>query len=290
MSEYNFLTPIPKTTVSVKLPSRGVLYRDDTPAGSGKVHLSPMTMIEEGFFMDDDLTFSEAVDKILKKCIQEDLDINTLLSSDKFFLFMMLRAVTYGSDYAFTWTCTLEKSRGEICGHKNSSTVKIPDDFKLKYLADTDKEPFKITLPDCQREISFRLLRGHDELLIDRFSQAEKAKKQDGVMIPNRLSVFRLARHITHVDGKAVKDAPENMLLGFVSSFSAKDRQYFQEKINFYTPGLDTGVRLTCEQCHTPQELDMPFTANFFRAVLDGDTAEPVADEVRLNVLSKDGV
>jgi hypothetical protein len=290
MGEFDFLEPIPKTTVSVKLPSRGVLYRDDTPAGKGKIHLSPMTMVEESYFMDDDLTFSEAFDKILKKCVQEDLDINTLLSADKFFLFMMLRAVTYGPEYAFKWTCNAEKSNGEVCRQSNTSTVKIPDDFKLKLLSDEDTEPYKILLPDCQKEISFRLLRGHDEVYIDRFSKKEEAKKQEGIRLPNRIAIFRLARHITHVDGQSVKDAPENMLINFVASFRAKDRQYFQDKIAFYTPGLDTGVEVLCERCGSVQRIDMPFTADFFRAVIEENEAEPVADEIRPNVLPEHAV
>jgi hypothetical protein len=288
MGEFDFLEPIPKTTVSVRLPSRGILYRKDSPAGSGKIHLSPMTMVEESYFMDDELTFSEAFDKILKKCVQEELDINTLLSADKFFLFMMLRAITYGPEYTFSWTCGSQKPNGENCRHKNSSTVKIPDDFKLKMLADEDTEPFKITLPDCQREISFKLLRGHDEVYIDRFSKMEESKKQEGVTLPNRLGIFRLARHITHVDGKSVKEAPENILMSFVASFSAKDRQYFQDKIAYYTPGLDTGVSVLCEKCGSVQKLDMPFTADFFRAVINEDEIPAVADEVRSDVLLRD--
>ena len=288
MSEFDFLKPIPKATVSVKLPSRGVLYRDDTPAGKGKLNMSPMTMVDEGYFLDPDMGFSKAIDKILKRCVQEDLDINTLLSSDKFFLFMMLRAVTYGPDYTFTWSCTAEKARNTVCGHKNTATVKIPDDFKMKYLADGDKEPFAVTLPDCQREISFRLLRGYDDEYIDRFVQEAEAKKKEGIIIPDRTSVFRLSRHIVKVDGKDVKNAPGDLLLNFVASFSARDRQFLQSKINFYTPGLDTGVTLVCEKCHMVHEWDMPFTANFFRAITDNIEGEAVADEVRSDVLSGD--
>jgi len=284
MSEFDFLKPIPKTTISVKLPSRGMLYRDDTPAGKGKVTLAPMTMVEESYFLDPDLPFEKAIDKILKQCIQENLDVNTLLSSDKFFLFMMLRAVTYGAEYPFTWVCPADKEGGGTCRNKNSAVVHIPDDFKVKYLADDDKEPFKVILPDCQKEISFRLLRGYDDEHIDRFQKEGKAKQQENIRVIDRTAIFRLSRHITHVDGKAVKDAPQDLLLTFVSSFSAKDRQYLQQKINFYTPGLDTAVTLTCEKCGTVHEWDMPFTANFFRAVIEPDEANAVADEVRSDV------
>lgn len=279
MGEFDFLNPIPKTTVSVKLPSRGVLYRDDTPAGNGKVTLSPMTMLEESVFAEDGQDLRTAIDKVLKRCVQENLDINTLLGSDKFFLFMMLRAITYGPEYTFEWTCPKED-----CGNTNVRTVKIPDDFKMKFLADEDTEPFKVTLPESGKDIAFRLLRGHDEPIIEKHTQEIEEKKRQGAYVVNTTNIFRLTRHITEVDGKDVREAPLDVLMNFVASLSAKDRQFLGKQIRFYTPGLDTGVSLKCEKCSGVYDWDMPFTADFFRAISDDD-GEPVADEIRLNVL-----
>jgi hypothetical protein len=279
MGEFDFLTPIPKTTVSVKLPSRGVLYRDDTPARNGKITLTPMTMLEEAVFAEEGQDLGTAIDKILKRCVQENLDINTLLGSDKFFLFMMLRAVTYGPEYTFEWTCPKEG-----CDHLNVRTVKIPDDFKMKYLADEDTEPFVITLPESGKEIAFRLMRGHDEPVIKKHTALIEEKKRQGVQVLDTTNIFRLARHIIKVDGNDATQAPEDLMMNFVSSLSAKDRQFLGKQIRFYTPGLDTGVSLKCDNCGSIHDWDMPFTADFFRAVSDDD-GEPVADEVRLNVL-----
>lgn len=287
MSEFDFLTPIPKTTVSVKLPSRGVLYRDDSPAGNGKVTLAPMTMMEEAVFAEDGLDLSQAIDKVLKRCVQENLDINTLLGADKFFLFMMLRAVTYGSDYTFEWTCTKADARGDTCGQTNTKTVNIPEDFKIKYLGDADKEPFTITLPDCGKEIAFRLLRGHDEPVIAKYAKELEDKRKDGIKVIDTTGVFRLTRHIVSVEGNDVSKAPRDMLMNFISSLVAKDRQHLRDKIKFFTPGLDTAVKLRCEKCDAVHDWDMPFTAEFFRTVSDDETI-PMADEIRSNVLPRD--
>ena len=283
MRDFEFLEPLPKTVVSVKLPSRGVPYPEGTPPASGKINLSPMTMIDEAVFAEDGVTLTEAIDRVLRRCVQEKLDINTLLVSDKFFLFMMLRAITYGEDYEFGWTCA---QLG--CGFDNKSTVKIPNDFKMKQLADTDKEPFIVTLPDSQKEISFRLLRGVDEPAVEAYRKKIKAQQSDTMKVQDTTPLFRVCRHIIAVDGNPVKEASDQQVMKFFASLSAKDRQFFQAKIALYTPGIDTELKVTCDKCGYVHRMEMPFSANFFRAISDDEEIPTMADEIRPDVLSED--
>lgn len=282
MSEFDFLEPIAKTVMSVQLPSRGVLYPKEHPASKGQLTLSPMTMLEEAmFFEDDSATLTSTVDKVLKRCLQDHIDVNGLITSDKFFLFMMLRAVTYGSEYTFEWVCRALNKKGAICGNTNNTTIKIPDNFSMKYLADDDKEPFIITLPDTQKEIAFKLLRGVDEPKIDAHTMEIEKMREDGIMKVDTTSAFRLMLHILEVDGKSVEKAPQDKLLAFVLSLPARDRQYLQQKINLYTPGLNTDVKVRCEVCGAQNEMDLPFTANFFRSsISDEDEGRPMDDEI----------
>jgi hypothetical protein len=287
MGDFDFLEPIPKTVVQVKLPSRGVCYPKGTPAASGKLSLSPMTMAEEALFGDTRGTSTETIDTILRHCIQENIELNTLLAADKFYLFMMLRAVTYGQNYTFSWNCPAVINARETCGAKNTTTVRIPEDFKAKYLADEDKEPFVVRLPDSQKNISFRLLRGYDEPVIDKYTKHIENQRKLGIGIPNTTNAFRIVRQIVAVDGKPVKEAPEEKMIAFVLSLSAKDTQYLRDKIAHFTPGISTDVVLVCDTCHATHEWDLPFTADFFRAVYPSDEV-PVADEIRPDVLSED--
>jgi hypothetical protein len=287
MGDFDFLEPIPKTVVTVKLPSRGVPYPDGAPQASGKITLSAMTMVEESLFANFRGDNSEVIDKVLQRCIQESLDVNTLLSADKFFLFMMLRAVTYGSEYTFNWNCPNPVSAREVCGHKNTTSVMIPDDFKVKYLSDEDTEPFKLTLPESQKEIAFRLLRGMDEVQIDRHTAEQRARQKAGVGGADTTVAFRLSRQITGVDGKSVKEAPEQKLMAFILSLPSRDVQALREKIGFFTPGINTDVTLVCADCGAAHEWDLPFTADFFRSKLS-DAGSPALDEVRSDVLPGD--
>jgi hypothetical protein len=284
MGDFDFLEPIPKTVATVRLPSRGVPYPEGAPQASGSLTLSAMTMVEESMFANSKGDNTEIVDSILRRCVQENTEINTLLAADKFFLFMMLRAITYGSDYTFNWVCPALVSPNELCSYRNTSTVNIPDDFKVKYLSDEDKEPFKISLPESNKEISFRLLRGTDEVHIEKHTAEFKAKQKAGIGGPDTTTAFRLSRQIVAVDGSAIKDAPSQKVLQFVMSLHAKDVQALRDSIGFFTPGINTDVTLICEDCKTVHEWDLPFTANFFRANISVEGSS-IVDEVRPDVL-----
>jgi len=283
-NEYDFLEPIPKTTVSVSLPSRGILYPKGTPMNSGKLSLTPMTMVEEAIF---NTPGGDSIDRMLKRCIAETVEVNSLIGSDKFFLFLMLRAISYGPEYTFNWTCPSRKNMRESCGHKNTKTVNIPDDFQMKYLDDADVEPFTVRLPDSQREISFRLMRGYDEPVIERYSKGLETQRKQGITVENTVPAFRLSRQILKVDGKDVTNAPEEKLMAFIISLPAKDVQFLKAQVSFYTPGISTDVTLVCDSCGYVQEGDLPFTATFFR-LSDEELIGSVGDEVRHDVLPED--
>ena len=290
MSEFDFLEPIPKTVMTVDLPSRGVPYPDASPQKAGKLTLSPMTMIEENMVLNQNNVKKQGdvIDNVISRCLQERIDLNTLLGADKFFLFMMLRAITYGPEYTFNWTCPAPEGRG-VCNTKNTRTVLIPDDFMVKKLADEDTEPFKVTLPHCQKEIAFRLLRGFDEPEIEKHEEKIKEQQKQGIIVPDTTPAYRLARHVVAVDGKDVQDAPIDLLVKFIASLDAKDGQELRSKINYFTPGIETGVTLVCSECGTRHEWVLPITADFFRSGTT-DEKNSMGDEVRSNVLPGVGV
>ena len=287
MGDFDFLEPIPKTTVSVKLPSRGVLYPKGTPQASGQLNMSPMTMIEEAMFSNPSRAGGMSpTDRVLKKCIQDSVDISTLLVSDKVFLFYMLRAITYGPEYSFNWTCQAPRGKG-VCGHKNTTTVRIPDDFQMKYLADEDKEPFVVTLPETQRKVAFRLLRGYDEPEIEKYAERLEERRSQGLIVEDTTAAYRLSRQILTVDDRDVTKAPEDKILRFLLSLPLRDSQFLRNKIAYYTPGINTDVHLRCAECKAEEEGDLPITVNFFR-VVDPDEGGPVGAEVRPDVLPGD--
>lgn len=289
MGDFDFLEPIPKAAMSVKLPSKGVPYPKDHPANGGKLTIVPMTMLEESFFLDDNQEVTNIIDKVLNRCLQEKFDTNSLITSDKFFLFLMLRAVTYGSEYSFEWVCKLPGKKNKPCNTHNVSKVHIPNDFKMKYLEETDTEPFVVTLPETKKQISFRLFRGADEVRVENHIKKLEAFKGTEVQKLDTSAAYRLLCHIVAVDGNSVAKAPEDKLLAFILSLPARDRQYLQDKINYYTPGLNTDVTVVCATCGNVSVMDLPYTAGFFRSSFPDEEPEGTPDdEVRINVLPGD--
>ena len=294
MSQSNvpdFLTPIPKTTRSITLPSRGVLYTKG-PAAGGKLTLSAMTLVEENLLSTPrTLSGDDGVTAAIKKCIVENIDVNHLLVADKFFIFLMLRAITYGSEYAFNWTCpAVYRSgarRGNVCGASNRTSVNIPDQFQIKQLADEDTEPFMIVLPESGKEIGFRLPRVYDEKASDKFL----AEREESENIRSTMTVeaFQLARFILSVDSNSTDGVEAKSLQTWLLSLPAKDIAFYRDRLEYFTPGIDTSVSLKCMSCGTVHKMDLPLTSEFFRPKFTIDS-RPMEDEVRPDAPSGDSV
>ena len=281
----DFLTPLPKSTRSMTLPSRGVLYNEGA-LKNGKVTLTPMTLMEESIMTSGD---TDATDTVLKKCVQESISIDTLLSADKFFIFMLLRAITYGTDYSFNWSCTADQTkgpnRGEPCGAKNRTTVQIPDDFRVKQLADEDTEPYMITLPESGKRIGFRLARAYDAKEIEQYERKITSLSESGVKrMGQSAEAFQLAKLLVVVDGNKITDniAVED-IMSWVCSLSGRDVAHYRSQLEHFTPGMDTTVTLHCESCGAKHEMDLPLTIEFFRPKYS-DSSGSVANEIRPDV------
>lgn len=287
----DFLTPLPKTTRTVTLPSRGVLYKRG-PAKEGKLTLAAMTLVEENLLQTPRTpTGEDGINAALRKCIQETIDINSLLAADKFFLFLLLRAITYGSEYTFNWTCNaiLQSGprMGDNCGWQNRSTVRIPDEFQIKQLDDNDTEPFMITLPESGKDIGFRLPRVGDEQIAEAYfgEQTSKVTKTGGAEIHrgagDTLEARQLVNLLTHVDGNELgPKIDRKLVMRWFLSLPSKDIAMYRQKLDFFTPGIETEIHLTCAACGHDHEMDMPITAEFFRPEF-ALAGEPAANEVR---------
>ena len=111
------------------LPSMGLLNEG---LDNGEVVIRNMTTAEEKMLLG---STQDAFDNILKACIVEpkDLDLDELCSSDKHFLLMKLRIISYGSDYFVGYKCP-------SCGATSEYKINL-DELTVHYL----KECFAMT-------------------------------------------------------------------------------------------------------------------------------------------------
>jgi len=251
-----------RTTGIVELPSRGKLYSDKCP--TGLVELFPITGREEALVAGMTASnVSEIFDIILKRCMKSDpnpalvLSVDEMLSSDKFYLMLVLRANSYGSHYEFTTKCP-------DCGARVDASCEIPEDFELKMAPDDFREPFTIMLPRLKVNVEFRLLRGKDDADIIRYTRRETSKAH-GLEAGDPAFIYRMAKHVLSVDGKPYEISAA---LRFIENLIGEDISTLKEAVEETTPGVITALDLECQapRCGNYFKADMPFSASFFRA------------------------
>ena len=88
----------------VTLPSKGILYPEDSLLKNGILEMKYMTAKEEDILTNQNLIANGTViDKLIKSLIISKIDYNDLLIGDKDALLIAARVLGYGSHYSFTY-------------------------------------------------------------------------------------------------------------------------------------------------------------------------------------------
>ncbi|MDA7492438.1 hypothetical protein N8445_00565 [bacterium] len=235
-------------TESVDLPSKGLLYPEESPLSSGTVEMKYMTAREEDILTNQNyLRDGTAVDRLLKSLIvDKTIDFNQLLLGDKNAIMVAARVLSYGKDYDITYD-------GE------SYTVDLStleSNYLDKKLVKDGKNEFVFVLPSTDNTITFKLLTHGDEKAIDRevIGLQKIDKKSDAG------SSTRLKHMITSVNGltekKDVRNFVDNYLL-------AKDARALRKKYIEISP--DINMVTTVDTLDGGQEdIEVPVTLKFF--------------------------
>ena len=123
---------------------------------------------------------------------------------------------------------------------------KIPDDV--------NGNKFELELPVSKTKITFKLLTGKEEKLID----AElKGIKKTGVQVSPELTT-RLRHTITSVNG----DNNRNTIIQFVNNMLSRDSLELRKYINDISPDIELIQEIELEG--ETGKVDIPMTVNFF--------------------------
>jgi hypothetical protein len=243
-------------TEVISLPSKGLLYPEDSPLRSGTIELKYMTAAEEDILTTQSLIKQGVVlDKLFQALIITPIKYNDLIGADKDAIMVASRILGYGKIYDATCTCPECTKESKI---SFDLTLLKEKAFDIENVEMIKANQFKFTLPASNREVIFKLLTHGDEKKIQ--LELENLKKTNKTGISKDLTT-RLKYIIISVDGnedkKYINDFVDNELF-------AQDSRGLRDHIKNISPGVDFNVDFTCQECYYEGKLNLPVGVDFF--------------------------
>ena len=233
----------------IDLPSEGKLYSEDSPLREGKLEIKYMTAKEEDILTSQNLIKKGIViEKLLDSLIlTKGVKSEDLVIGDKNAVMVAARILAYGPEY----TCEIEHPK---TGQTLTYTFNIADCPFNKLPEGVDGNNFKFELPVSKQKITFKLLTGKDERMIN--EELDKIRKLGSQVIPELTT--RLRYLITSVDG----ETKQNVINSFVENMLSKDSLSLRQEITKITPDIDLSQEIDIEG--ESVKVDIPMTVNFF--------------------------
>ena len=230
-SQYGFPTEV------LSLPSKGLLYPEDSPLRSGTIDVKYMTAKEEDILTSQNLiTQGVVIERLLQSVIATPgVKLDDLLIGDKNALMVGTRVLGYGKDYnvVILDPDTNEEADTTIdlstLGHK-----------KIDESLFENGNNFEFELPNSKRKLEFKLLTNKDEVEIESVLKSlEKAEKLTGVSTE---LTTRLKYQIQSIDG----DKTQTTIDKFVDNeFLALDARAYRQYAQSIAPDVDLTVDYT---------------------------------------------
>jgi len=240
MEESKFKMP----TETVELPSKGLLYPEDSELAKGVVEIKYMTAKEEDILTNQSYIRNGTVlDKLLKSVIVSKVNYDDLLIGDKNAIMIAARILGYGADYSF-----------EYNGESQSVDLSLVENKPLKEeLFSKNVNEFSFTLPRSKNNITFKLLTHKDEQDINRELEGlKKINKDSSPELSTRLKFM-----ITSVEGmRDKKDIREFVDTALLAQDSRALREYIRE--------IQPDVDLTFFPDGSSSRISIPIGVNFF--------------------------
>jgi hypothetical protein len=229
-------------TETVELPSKGLLYPEDSELAKGTIEMKYMTAKEEDILTNQSYIQNGTVlDKLLQSLIVSKINYSDLIVGDKNAIMVAARILGYGNDYTFSYnnqeyTIDLSKIDNKPFEHTNKGI-----------------NEFSYTLPSTGVNITYKILTHGDEQKIEaELSGLKKINKNNSPELSTRLKYM-----ITSVDGeresKTIREFVDTQLL-------ARDSRELRKHIRDTQPDVD----LTFFPDGNTDPVDIPLGIKFF--------------------------
>jgi len=232
-------------TETVDLPSKGLLYPEDSPRSSGKIEMKYMTAKEEDILTNQNyIKNGTVIDKLLNSLIvTEGVSYDNLLIGDKNAIMMAARVLSYGKDYSFKYMD--EEVTVDLSALENK-------DIDYTLLKDR-KNDFIFDLPSTGNSVTIKILTHKDETLIEREIEGNKKINKNS----STLTTTRLKHMITSVNGNRETKEIRNFVDNFLLAKDARAiRKYYSE--------ISPDIRMEFYVEDRKEEVEIPIGIGFF--------------------------
>lgn len=253
----------PNSTQLVELPSRGKFYPPDSPLYNVEnIEIREMTAKEEDILTNKSyIKKGIIVDKLLESIIvDKNISVQNILIGDKNAIMIAARENAYGPTYDIFTNCL-------NCGKKNNITVDLSE-VKKTYAVDlpgdesddvvrkTVAGDVSIVLPKTKWIVTCKMMNGEDEQKIFKIVEEKRLRNEVADMsILEQLNI--IIKEINFTDDKEIlKTALDNM--------PASDAKFLRDKYYSVVPNISIDKRYICSSCTEEQEVEVPFTEEFF--------------------------
>lgn len=251
---------------TVQLPSLGLPYGGRLP--NGIVAISSMTVSEEKILANP----SNDVDDVLSTIIGRTSDLGVLLpgdliTADRMFLMVKIRAISYGPHLRLTKPCDREGCSSEV-----TYNYDIENEITFGALdPSTWGEEIAVKLPVSGKTVGLRLLTGNDEVSVARMLRDRQVKGKTQVTRGDRL-VAMIAEAITRIDDKPRQSIPTMLLIQGVEGLAVRDRSAIEKALTKHSPTMHSEVSVNCSACGKANTVEFELTPEFFRVADDDDS------------------
>ena len=241
-------------TEEVTLPSKGLLYDEDSLLKSGVIEMKYMTAKEEDILTNQNfIKNGTVIDKLLQALIVTPVKVEELLIGDKNAILVAARILGYGAEYEFKYP-NPETGENELV---SVDLTEAEDKFFDESLLVNGGNEFEYELPTSKAKITFKLLTTADE---KRIEQELKGLKKINKNASPELTT-RLKHMITSVNGeedkKTVREFIDVALL-------ARDSRALREHVSYVMPDIDLTFDVNFENGAVAEGVTIPIGVQFF--------------------------
>lgn len=248
-------------TQSIKLPSQGLVYPEGHPFHKKTdITINLLTGADENLLTTKSLIQSgQLTDKLLKRILVDDVDVDSLLLGDKYAALIFARIYSMGTDYQAIATC-------EYCGETDKYDFDLSN-VPVKFLDESaiQVNPYTNLFEFTTNEnnvIKFKLSTVQLARIVDRDIEAERNfnKKRKLKDATDRLIFHTYRNLIVSINDVEERTAIDEFLKGSI----AESRQ-FREHMKTISPTVEFNGQFYCMNCGK-DNVDVPldFNHNFF--------------------------